>query len=298
MVFLLLSILSSTAVFIVFKLIGRYKVNTFSAIIVNYITACSAGFFLSHSSPFTSQVVQSNWILLSLILGVIFITMFRLIGLSVQKAGVTSTTIASKMSVIIPILFSIFIEANDNLTAFKSVGILLALVAVFFASYRSEKRDAKLEFGITLLPLIIFVGVGILDSLIKYAQFKYVSEETNLLFSGTTFLAAGLTGLLLLPFNRQAAKDLIKVKSWLLGILLGLVNFGSTIFMISALNFVDSTTGKKIESSVLFGINNIGIVTLGVLVGFLFFKERPTKLNWIGISLSFVAIFFLTLNQW
>jgi len=296
MVFLLLSILSSASVFIVFKLIDRNEVNTFSAIIINYITACSAGFFLSHSNPFSDQVFYSSWIFLSLILGVIFIAMFRLIGLSVQKAGVTSTTIASKMSVIIPILFSILIETNDKLTLFKSVGIILALIAVLLTSYRKERRE--IEPSVILLPILIFIGVGVLDSLIKYAQFKYVSENVNLLFCGTTFMVAGLVGFLSLPFNRQAAKNLLKVKSWIFGILLGLVNFGATIFIISALNSVSSITGKQIESSVLFGINNIGIVTLGVLIGFIFFKERPTKLNWVGISLSFVAILFLTLNQW
>ncbi|MHC1704478.1 MAG: hypothetical protein AB9846_11265 [Tenuifilaceae bacterium] len=296
MVFLILSILSSTSVFIVFKLIGRYKVNTFSAIIVNYITACSAGFFLSQSLPFSKEVVQSEWFLLSLFLGVIFITMFRLIGLSVQKAGVTTTTVAAKMSVIIPILFSILIEANDNLTIIKSIGIALALIAVFLTSYRSEK--IKTELSVTLLPLIIFIGIGILDSLIKYAQFRYISEESNSLFSGTTFLAAGLTGIFLLVFNHEAAKDLLKVKSWILGILLGLANFGSMVFMISALNHIDISTGKQVESSVLFGINNIGIVTLGVLIGFVFFKERPSKINWTGIALSLVAIAVLTFNRW
>jgi len=296
MVFLLLSILSSTFVFIVFKLIGRYKVNTFSAIIINYFTACSAGFFLSSSTPFSIQVFHSEWLLFSVILGAIFITMFRLIGLSVNKVGVTSTTVAAKMSVIIPILFSILIEANDYLTTIKSLGILLALVAVFLSTYQNEKSIRGK--GIAFLPIIIFLGIGILDSLIKYAQFKYVSEVSNSLFSGTTFLAAGLIGLLLLPFNHESAKNLGKIRTWMLGILLGLANFGSMYFIIAALNHTDSSTGKQFESSVLFGINNIGIVALGVFIGFLFFKERPSKLNWIGIALSLVAIAVLTFNKW
>lgn len=212
----------------------------------------------------------------------------------VQKAGVTTTTVAAKMSVIMPILFSIFIEANDNLTILKAIGILLALIAVFLTTYRSNSSET--ERNTTLLPLLIFIGIGILDSLIKYAQFRYVSEDTNSLFSGTTFCIAGIIGVLLLPFNHDAAKSLIKLKTWILGIVLGLVNFGSMYFMISALNHIDGTTGKSVDSSVLFGINNIGIVALGVLIGFLFFKERPSKLNWTGITLSLIAIIFLTLS--
>lgn len=295
MVFLLLSILSSTSIFIVFKLIGRYKVNTFSAIIVNYITACSAGFFLSHSNPFTAEILKSNWLPLSLFLGILFITMFRLIGQSVLKVGVSTTSVATKMSVIIPILFTVAIEVNDTLTPIKICGIAIALIAVFLTSYKPEK--GHIQLSATLLPIMIFIGIGILDSLVKYAQFRYVSNEINPLFSGVTFCVAGLTGVILLPFNKNAAKEFKRLKTWLFGIILGLSNFGSMYFFIKALNHIDISTGKQVQGSVIFGINNIGIVTLGVIIGYLLFKERPTKLNWSGIALSLLAIVVLTFSQ-
>lgn len=295
MVFLLLSILSSTAIFITFKLIGRYKVNTFSAIIVNYIIACSAGFFLSHSSPITFEIFKSDWFSLSLLLGVLFITMFRLIGQSVLKVGVSTTSVATKMSVIIPILFTVAIETSDTLTPIKTSGIVLALIAVFLTSYKPER--GHIQISTSLLPLLIFIGIGILDSLIKYAQFRYVSNDINPIFSGVTFSIAGITGILLLPFNRNAAKDLMSVKTWIFGMILGLANFGSMYFFIKALNHIDLSTGKQVQGSIIFGVNNIGIVTLGVIIGYLLFKERPTKLNWFGIAISILAIVVLTFSQ-
>lgn len=295
MVFLLLSILSSTAIFITFKLIGRYKVNTFSAIIVNYIIACSAGFFLSHSSPITFEIFKSDWFSLSLLLGVLFITMFRLIGQSVLKVGVSTTSVATKMSVIIPILFTVAIETSDTLTPIKTSGIVLALIAVFLTSYKPER--GRIQISTSLLPLLIFIGIGILDSLIKYAQFRYVSNDINPIFSGVTFSVAGITGILLLPFNRNAAKDLMSVKTWIFGMILGLANFGSMYFFIKALNHIDISTGKQVQGSIIFGVNNIGIVTLGVIIGYLLFKERPTKLNWFGIAISILAIVVLTFSQ-
>jgi drug/metabolite transporter (DMT)-like permease len=295
MVFLLLSILSSTSIFIVFKLIGRYKVNTFSAIIVNYIIACSAGFFLSHSNPFTNEIFKSDWLPLSIFLGFLFITMFRLIGQSVHKVGVSTTSVATKMSVIIPILFTVAIETNDTLTFLKICGIALALIAVFLASYKPDK--GHIQISTTLLPLMIFVGIGVLDSLVKYAQFRYVSNDLNPLFSGITFGIAGLTGILLLPFNQNAAKEFKRVKTWIFGIILGLSNFGSMYFFIRALNHINTSTGRQTQGSVIFGINNIGIVALGVFFGYLLFKERPTKLNWSGIALSLIAIVILTFSQ-
>lgn len=295
MIFLLLSILTSTSILIAFQLIGRFKVNTFSAIIVNYITACLAGFFLSSSDISTQNIIGSAWLPLSLLLGVLFITMFRLIGRSVHKVGISTTSVAAKMSVIIPILFTILIEPNDTLTILKSTGIVLALLAVFLSSYKPEK--GHIQVAASLLPIVIFVGIGILDSLIKYAQFRYVSNDLNPVFSGVTFGIAGLTGILLLPFNRNAAADFKFLKTWILGVILGLSNFGSMYFFIKALNHTDSITGKQIQGSVVFGINNIGIVALGVFIGYILFKERPSKLNWAGIALSMVAIVVLTFSQ-
>lgn len=222
--------------------------------------------------------------------------MFRLIGQSVLKVGVSTTTVAAKMSVIIPILFTIAIEPNESLSPIKICGIALALVAVFLTSYKPEK--GKIQLSTVLLPLMIFVGIGVLDSLIKYAQYRYVSNDINPIFSGVTFCIAGLTGLILLPFNRDAANDFRKIKTWILGVLLGIVNFGSMYFFIGALNHIDISSGKQTQGSVIFGINNIGIVMLGVIIGYLFFKERPTKLNWLGITISLLAIVVLTYSQW
>lgn len=220
--------------------------------------------------------------------------MFNVMGLCIKKTGVTTTAVAAKMSVIIPILFSIFIEASDILTPLKSVGIAIALTAVFMATYRKEQ--SRVDRKAILLPMILFFGIGILDSLVKYAQYRYVSEDTNSLFSGTTFCIAGITGLIILVFYSEAARHLAKIKTWIFGILLGLTNFGSMYFMISALNTVNVKTGEHYDSSVLFGINNIGIVVLGILIGYLFFRERPTKFNWIGIALSMLAIVILSFS--
>ena len=103
-------------------------------------------------------------------------------------------------------------------------------------------------------------------------------------------------GLFLLPFNKRAAKGLINSKTWLMGIVLGLANFGSMYFLILALNHVDIKTGLQAMGSIVFGINNIGIVALSVVSGFFFFRERPSAINWIGIGLSFIAIAILSIS--
>lgn len=292
MIYLLLCILSSAGVLVTFKFAERLKVNTFSAILVNYITACLAGFFLAGGDVKPLLQLNLSTIVFMLILGAMFISVFRLIGLSTQRAGVAVTSVATKMSVILPILFSVWIDENDNLNPIKITGILLALASVLLTTYKKD-RLTKSTSGL-YLPLLIFIGIGIIDSSVKYAQISFVTNDMNAIFNSAMFAIAGTIGFLLLPFNLDAARDLKRIKTWILGVMLGLVNFGSMYFMIAALNHTNLLTGKQMQGSILFGINNIGVVVASVLLGLMLFKERPTKTNWAGIILSVIAIVILT----
>lgn len=70
-------------------------------------------------------------------------------------------------------------------------------------------------------------------------------------------------------------------------------NYGSLYFLIRALNFKDQL-GDKIDGSIVFGINNLGIIALSVIIGLLVFKEKFLKINWVGIILSCIAIYILS----
>jgi uncharacterized membrane protein len=67
-------------------------------------------------------------------------------------------------------------------------------------------------------------------------------------------------------------------------------------FLILALNHINIDTGQQATGSVVFGINNIGIVALSVFIGLIAYKERPSIVNWVGIALSGVAIIILAMS--
>jgi drug/metabolite transporter (DMT)-like permease len=167
----------------------------------------------------------------------------------------------------------------------------MAVVSVLLTVH--QKSSAKIDWRAILLPAFIFIGMGVVDSFVKYSQSEYITNDLTPIFSTLVFSSALIAGILILPFNRQAARSLQSFKTILLGIILGLVNFGSMYFLILALNHVDTSTGKQAMGSVVFGINNIGIVALSVIVGFLAFKERPSPINWVGIAISGIAILIL-----
>ena len=58
-------------------------------------------------------------------------------GLLGSKSGIAITSIAGKMSMVIPIIFGYFLY-GDQLTTMRIVGILIALFAVYLSSSPSE----------------------------------------------------------------------------------------------------------------------------------------------------------------
>ena len=282
MIYLLLSILSSTAIFVVFKLLKSYNINTLQAIVVNYFTACIIGSLLYKGDIKPAEIIQTNWFIAAIVLGFLFISIFNVMALTAQKNGLSVASVASKMSVIIPVVFGILVF-KESVGFQKITGILLALVAVYLTSLK-QKDNAVLTQSI-YLPLILFFGSGIIDTSINY----FAPDDNIPLFSATIFAMAAVIGVLLLSFNYLKSKQRFKLKSLPFGIILGIVNYTSIHFLLLALR-VENT-----ESSTLFTINNIAILSLSTLIGLILFKEKISKKNWIGISLALISILLVTL---
>lgn len=290
--FLLLCILSSTGIFIIFKTIDRIGIPSFPVIVINYLTASLLGFFINAREVSLHSILDSRWLPLSILIGVLFILMFFLIAFSSRKAGISVTTVASKMSVVFPIAFSMVIDPGDHLTLMKTAAIAAALCGVILTIYKPGK--GKVKSSVVFIPLLLFVGMGIVDSLVKLAQQNYVLDKETALFSAILFLNAFLSGLVALIFYRKGIKQFVRRRTWLWGLLLGTVNFGSIFFLVRALNYV-SPSGSGLDGSVIFGANNISIVALSVLVGLLVFREKLKFINWVGIVLSALALLLFAL---
>jgi drug/metabolite transporter (DMT)-like permease len=285
---LLFSILSSTGIFLIFRLIEKRNVATFPVIVFNYLTASSLGFLLNRGQ--VSWDFPLPFYLLALLIGILFILMFFVVARSSQKAGMAVTTIAGKMSVVFPILFSIIYDPGDTLSLLKSAGILVALAGVLLTIYKP--RESVPELNVLLLPLVLFVGMGLVDSLVKLSQYEYVTDQNLSLFTALLFGISASSGILISLSSRRRLKSLFSTRVVYWGVLLGLVNFGSIYFLVRTLNYAHPLRGS-IDSSVVFGINNIGIVALSVTLGVLLFREKLSRLNVAGILVCILATILL-----
>ncbi len=291
--FLVLCILSSTGIFVVFKSVDRFGIPSFPIIVINYLLASILGFLINSGDLSVTELKRAEWLPISIVIGILFIILFFLIAFSSRKAGISITTVASKMSVIFPIIFSLLIDPADRLSLVKAAAILCAIAGVALTVYKPRKRS--MDLGVIFIPLILFMGMGLVDSLVKFAQHKFVNDSDTALFSAIIFLNAFISGFLVLIFFPTYHRSFLQIKVWGWGFVLGGINFGSVFFLVRALNFV-SPAGTGIDSSVIFGMNNLGIVCLSVLLGLWVFGEQMKPLNWLGISLSALALMLFTLG--
>jgi drug/metabolite transporter (DMT)-like permease len=283
--YLLLSILFSTGLIVIFKYFGIFKIDVLKAICVNYIVACSMGLLLAKRKIPISEIYLEPWFGSALVLGALFVSIFFVMAMTAQRNGVSVTSIAGKMSVVIPVLFGIFLY-DESVTFLKVIGILIALIAVYLSSVKEGISEKK---GTLLFPVLLFLGSGAIDTLLKYIQVNFVADEDIPLFSAGLFGIAGIFGFTILAIRTIKKREAFGFKNMLAGIVLGVPNYYSIFFIIKALQ------NKNFESSTLFTINNVAIVILSTLVGLLLFKEKFSTKNKIGVALAILGIVLVTI---
>lgn len=288
MIYLILSIICSSAIFILFKLYAKYNINGFQAIVSNYLVCVCLGFFLSSDNN-EIIILFSNPVILcfSIVLGIIFIFCFNLINLSSIYVGAAITAIAGKISLIIPVLFA-FLFLNESLGLYRIIGIMLAILSIVLISPK-QKEITLTSKWYYWLPIMVFITGGALDTNVKVLETFFLSNKQFSPFLFLVFSVAfiiGLCSLLCLKLKQSLELDL---KSVLAGIILGLPNYGSVYFLIKVLDL------PSMESTFIFPINNIGIIILSSFLAWLIMKEEMKKRQYLGLGIAIVSILFISI---
>lgn len=282
--YLIACIFSSSFILLLFKYLDKKGIDPFQAIVVNYFAASLLGLILLKGETASQGHFSISIFILSLVIGTLFILVFFLIARSTKFAGVSTTSVATKMSVVIPILFSI-IRYDEDAGLRKIAGIIIALTALYLTVYKKEngKRDPR-SF---ILPVLIFFGTGIVDTTIKYGQAEHISPGNIASFNTLVFGISLIIGLFISAFTWKKQKAKFRPAVLLSGTLLGIANFASLYFIISALN------KSGLDSSVVFPLNNIGVVIVSVIFAVILFREKISLINLAGIITAVAAVLLL-----
>ncbi|KQC28864.1 DMT family transporter [Flagellimonas eckloniae] len=283
---LVLSVLCSSLIFVIFKLFDVYKVQTLYAIITNYVVACTVGLILYEKEIDFNKIIHESWFLGTLALGIFFILVFNLMAKASQVAGVSVASVATKMSLVMPVIFGV-IFYKEVLSLYQIIGILLALAAVYFASMK--EKSIAFSKKTLLLPALVFLGSGIIDISVSYFQENHLAQHEVAIFSAIVFGFAALTGLIFIGVKSVKKPLRVNIKNIVGGIVLGVPNYFSIFFLIRALQ------NEELDSAAIFTLNNVAIVMLSTLLGIAIFKEKLSLKNWGGIALAIVSIMLVAL---
>lgn len=281
MIFLLLSIILSVLTVSFFKLFERYHVNTFQAILVNYVTCIVIGNVLSTETILLQPFWGEPWFGYALALGFVFISVFYAIGLTSQQMGVSVSMVAAKLSVVIPVSVAFWMH-GETVGFLKIIGIVLSLVAVFLISRKEQEQAVIGSRGVWLLPIYVFVGSGIIDATLKYMQMQFIPPANAGDMVSTIFLVAFVLGFIVFGMKRESFQR--KSVGW--GMALGIPNYFCMYFLVKTL--------EQFDASFIFPINNIAIVVCSTLVSVLFFKEKMSVYNRIGFGLAIASILIIS----
>jgi len=291
---ILLCVIFSASLIVIFKVAGQRQVRALPMIAINYWVAALCGILLMDNLPTVDYIADKSWLPLTVLLGIMFITVFNLISTSTLRSGIAVTAIAQKMSLAIPILAAVILF-GESLSFVKVIGVLLALVSIFMTTYKPKKlieqndlspgkTSVKLAF---MLPLVVFFGSGSCDTVLNIINKWHLEAADTDLLNTILFTTAAIAGTLILLVQWLRGKETLRWRQLGFGIVLGIPNYFSLYFLIKALQ------RSGLESSVVFPITNIGVVTTAAIVAYFGFKEHLTPLNIAGIVLAIASIWIL-----
>jgi drug/metabolite transporter (DMT)-like permease len=289
---LLLAIFLNAYIGVAFSIFKKFQVDLFQTIVFNYWICVITGMLVLGYSPVGMETFHADWFPYAILMGVLFIGLFNMIAISSVKVGVTITQTANKLSFVIPVIFAV-LAYHESAKGYKLLGIIIALLAVVLTTYTKKDNTAikpsRWEYA---LPILLFVGSGILDTLTNFVQHTFLtSEAISNAYLIMGFMVAAITGSLVLLYLFLTGKKTWHWKNVVAGIILGVPNYFSIFFLVQALKH------SPVTSSATLPINNIGVLFVVSIFGILVLKEKLRAWNYVGLVLTLLSIILIYLGD-
>ena len=285
MIYIAISIILFNVLVVFFKLFEKYNIDNLQALISNYFISALLSLLLLSENDNIQSSIESEWFIHAIILGTLFISIFNIYALGIQKIGIATSSVINKMSFVVPVVFSIIFYENEVFSLSILFGILLALLGIYLSSTNNSSFNFDKKY--LWIILIIFFGQGIVDIILNDSKF-YIPKDENILFFLILFISATTAGILILFAKKQISH--IKIKNLLWGAIFGIPNFFSIFYFLKALQsdyFID-------KSYLIFPLTSVGIVVTTTFLGVLIYKEILTKRNLIGITIAVISILIIS----
>jgi len=295
MIYLLLVVLANVWLFVCFRLFPQFRIHTFQAITINYVSCVVLGLLLTPATHLQNawQSIQ-NWYFVAFPLGLAFVSTFYFTSQVTQKIGLSVTTLAVRISLVVPVCFSLFVfKVGKPFDFWNYLGLFVAMLAILMSIYRTDKQETNQLSSQQkiFLPIGVFLCSAFIDTMLNYSNFYIKTTADNYLFPVCVFGGAASVGVLVLIFTFFKHKKGISLRSFLGGLALGIPNYFTVYLLFKALAAFDN------NGAFLFPIQNILIIIISLFIGVLFFKERLLPINRLGVVLAILAIFLVAYQE-
>lgn len=290
-IILILCIVINSLIGVVFKLFSRFEINIFYAIMVNYIVCVITGSIYLGHMPISLDSMDEKWFPYAAALGFVFVSVFTIYGNSVKYFGIVVSTIFQKMSMLAPALVAISLY-GEKLNLIKAMGILVGILSIVFLSYEKNVQTSENANSVSkkfwLIPFAVFLGSCIIDSTLFLMEVEKIAPSGDISFVIHLFFFAFLAGLILLIIHLvKGNRERLEAKDIIAGICLGIPNFFSIYLLMEVI-------ASGWDASVVFPINNVGILSCSAILGFILFREKITRNKVVGLVMAIVAIVLIS----
>ncbi len=285
MFLLLICILFNAYISVVFKIFEIFKVRTLQGIVLNYfVCALTASVFMGKPAV-TMDVLDKEWLWAALGIGFTFVVTFNLFAATVQKFGVVLGSIFQKMSFIAPTIIAI-LAYGESASPMKIIGVLMAIASIFVISLNKNagvEKSKSVNKWLWLIPIGTLIGSFFVDSGLFLVNETGLASSMDIDFIATLFFFAGSFGIIFLIYDYFKNGVGYRWKEVIAGFGLGIPNFFSIYFILKVLS-------NGMDGSVVFPINNVGILLATAVLGLFFFNEKFNAQKLIGVAMAVLSI--------
>ena len=276
MFYLLLAIAGSAMISILLRISSGKIKEGCSMLAFNYLTCTILGMAYA---GFTPGIAQNPGFPAALghgiVNGILLLVSFILMQSSVRKNGVVLTSIFTKLGLLVPVVLSVVVF-REMPTWVQVIGFCIAIAAIIVINL--QKDTGRFDWSLIILLLL----AGGTDAMAKIYEALGSADLTDpyLLYSfGAAFVLCVSVVI--------AKKELPGFREFLFGTLIGIPNFLSSKFLLSALATVPAVVAYP-----TFSVATLLVITL---TGVLAFREKLKAHQWAALAAILVALVMLNI---
>ena len=286
MIALILYIVLSTAFGLIVKDSQVRGQNLWPLGAINYVTAAiGAWIFLRLLVGVEPGFDRYQFSPLTLTVGVLaglgYVLGYFVLLAAVKREGISITMAIIRMSIAVPVLFSVFVW-HEKPNIFQIIGIIFVCVSLpLLSQNRSSEEHHHRKGDFIVLSLLFLVGGWCSLSPKMFVQVS--PQDSREIFLVFLFCSAAVVNVVLLIVRRAPPT----LKELLPGIMLGLCNIFSNYFLLDALRTLPGIIVFPVASSVGVVLNT----TLAVMI----WRERLRRPVVVGMVISVLALVLINL---